>query len=131
MSELDLEERIRLLALDFARATQTDTGGQSELYRHLAGLLHEATPEQVESVLIRLAGTVTAQMRLLDELAESHAQYLPRTFRCVCGSDHELLDDTDVWSEDHHIVGRTQCLLDAGLITQEQVAATVMLEGGS
>ncbi len=49
--------------------------------------------------------------------------YMARTFRCCCGHDHELVDDNDVWyDQDNRLIGRTACLLAAGLITPEQAA---------
>lgn len=51
--------------------------------------------------------------------------YLPRTFECLCGSHHALVDDNDVWvNEDGRIIGRTECMLAAGRITQEQADAS-------
>lgn len=48
--------------------------------------------------------------------------YLPRTFACLCGHDHALVDDHDVWYDgDGYIIGRTECLLAAGVITAEHV----------
>lgn len=50
-------------------------------------------------------------------------QYLPRTFTCLCGTTHALVDDNDVWVDgDGRVVGRTDCLLAAGRITPEQAA---------
>lgn len=48
-------------------------------------------------------------------------QYLPRTFTCLCGTTHALVDDNDVWVDgDGRVVGRTDCLLAAGRVTPEQ-----------
>jgi hypothetical protein len=55
----------------------------------------------------------------------SEGHYLPRTFTCLCGHSHALVDDNDVWTDkDGRIIGRTACLLAAGRITQEQADAS-------
>jgi len=46
-------------------------------------------------------------------------QYLPRTFSCLCGHSHALVDDNDVWvDKDGHVIGQTECLLAAKVITE-------------
>lgn len=49
--------------------------------------------------------------------------FLPRTFSCVCGTSHALLDDNDIWwdTRTNRVIGQTECLLAAGLITPDQV----------
>lgn len=50
----------------------------------------------------------------------SDGHYLPRTFSCICGSSHALLDDGDLWCNgDGDIIGQTTCMLAAGRITPE------------